>query len=129
MPRPIWPPEFPGIPLRGDYSRGVANNIMRSAPDAGPSKIRLSAGRKPATETVSLLFRSSEQYRAFENWFHDKKSGLAGGAMCFEWKDVMTGKAVVARLAPRSDDAFFSVSPYEKTIDVWTVTLTLEIMP
>lgn len=129
MPRPIWPPEFPSIPLRGNYSRGIANDIMRSAPQAGPSKIRLSAGKKPALETVSLLFRSSAQYKAFENWFHDKHSGLAGGAMCFEWKDVMTGSTVVARLAPQSDDTFFSVSLFERTVDVWTVTLTLEILP
>ena len=129
MARPIWPPQFPAIPLRGDSSGGVENNIVRSKPAAGPVKVRLSAGKKPHVETVSLLFRSSAQYKAFEDWFHDKRSGLAGGAMCFEWKDVMTGQTVAARLAPKSDEAFFSVSPFEKTLDAWVVTLNLEILP
>ena len=129
MARPIWPPQFPKIPLRGDYSRGVANNIVRSQPDAGPVKLRLSAGKKPHVESVSLLFRSSALYKDFESWFLDKRSGLAGGAMCFEWKDVMTGETVVARLAPRSDEAYFSVSPFEKTLDAWIVSLSLEILP
>ena len=129
MPRSIWPPSFPQIPLVDGYAENQANNTRSAKTDAGPSKVRLKAGTAPDHISATILFDGYEQYQDFHAWFNNKTTGLAGGVMCFDYMHPLTGKTLTIRLAPMSDDSFFSAAPYRNAASVWAVTLNMEIMP
>lgn len=128
MPRPVWPPSFPRIPLAAGYAEGVANNIRRTQPSAGPAKVRLKAGTAPDVTTATLLFSGYAQYRDFWSWFNDRKNGLAKGAKCFDYTHPLSGETLTIRLAAASDDNFYAAAPFQGTTH-WAVSLTMEVMP
>ena len=124
---PVWPPSIDSTPLADGYSEGFPNNTTRSQPDAGPAKVRLSAGMRPARFSASWLFRTYADLQVFRAWVNNRTTGLAGGVRSFEWTHPITRQALRMRFVPAGEESLFSATPVGAR--AWRVDAQFEVMP
>lgn len=96
MANPVWPLTLPQAPLAGSYSETGDGNVVRSAPELGPPKVRKRYSRELVTYQISLILTDAQR-AAFLTFY----SGAAqGGAQWFDWIDFATQALQSYRFVP-----------------------------
>lgn len=116
----VWPLTLPQTP-QSDYSESAGLNILRTPMDAGPAKMRLRS-RKPKNLTVSFHM-SSTQVETLETFVYDTIKGVAR----FEFTHPRLLDTVEVRIVPQGSGDLFSIA--YMLPDLWTISMTLEVMP
>lgn len=110
-------PQTPNI----DYTETGGVNIVRTAMDAGPAKMRR-RGNKP--QTLNMTFTMSDsQVVLFEDFV---KNTLRGTAR-FGFTHPRTGSVIEARLIPQSNGELYTIS-YINPVR-YNVSLQMEVLP
>ena len=149
-----WPATLPG-PQLDDISVSRQDNLIRSAMDIGPGKVRRRFTAVQQYYKLNWLL-DSDQLAEFEYFFG---SVLAGGALSFAWPSPFRTKALPGLLDPQGDGTVPAYTdrhlfrrarfrgPYERKrlsqdrfleevvssairiISLWQVTAELEVWP
>jgi hypothetical protein len=119
---PSWPTanNFPQSPQKG-FTESIGQNIIRSAMDAGPAKMR-NRGKRPNTMDLSFILTTA-QTTTLENFI---KNTLFGTKR-FSFPHPRTGSTVEVRIVPSGDGEFFKLQYLAP--GYWNTSLKLEILP
>jgi hypothetical protein len=116
----VWPPSLPQKPLT-NYSETTGVMVLRTAPDAGPSKQRR---RSQRLDTMSVQYNlSTAQVETLRSFIQD----TLRGTIRFGFTHPRTNQVVEVRVVPQSDGAMFTTSYVLP--ELWAVSLQLEILP
>ncbi len=116
----VWPPSLPQMPLN-NYSENAGAIIIRTQPDAGPSKMRR-RGQRPDQLSVQYNM-STAQVETLRDFILDTLRGTTR----FGYTHPRTGLIVEARVVPQGDGQLFTVAYLLP--DYWQVSLQLEVLP
>ena len=116
----IWPSTLPQKP-KTDYSESSGVLLLRTSVDAGPAKLRR-RGQRPDMLNVAFTM-STEQVETLTVFIKDTLKGVTR----FGFPHPRLGTVIEARIVPQQDGGLYNVSYVLP--DLWTVTLTLEVLP
>ncbi len=116
----IWPSTLPQKP-KTDYSESSGALILRTSMDSGPAKMRR-RGQRPDNLSVTYML-SSEQVSTLETFVKDSLKGTTR----FGYPHPRLETVVEARIVPQQDGGLYSINYVLP--DLWSVSLTLEILP
>lgn len=115
---PDWPATLPqSLEIEG-YTQSPADVLLRTAPDAGPAKVRrrFTAGIEPVKGKIMV---TSTQLGYFRTFFD---TTLFNGSLRFNWKDPITAAAKELRFTKQP-----SWTPLGGTM--YLINMDLEILP
>ncbi|EWY36780.1 hypothetical protein N825_25435 [Skermanella stibiiresistens SB22] len=95
-----WPAYLPAFPLREGYGEQLGRNVIRSAMDSGPAKLRRRGSAAPDPVALVLLL-TTEQVTTFETFF---RATLKDGTERFAWTDPRQGVAREYRFTADAPD-------------------------
>ena len=116
---PTWPPSLPQQVQVG-YTEILGVNVLRTATDAGPAKMRL-RGRKPPSLKVSFVMTSSQVATLItfiENTIF--------GTYRFNFTHPRTQATVAVRIIPTQENEFFTLTNIAE--GYYNVGMTLEVV-
>jgi hypothetical protein len=117
---PSWPSApFPQNPQRG-YQETIGTNIIRSAMDAGPAKMRF-RGRRPTTMALKFLLTNTE-VDTLQNFIDNTLYGVRR----FNFTHPRTKTTVECRLIPQGEGQFFTLDYVAP--DYYMANLQFEIL-
>jgi hypothetical protein len=122
MPIPAWPTtnNFPQVPQKG-FSESVGLNVIRSATDSGPAKMRR---RGLAVSTMDLSFiLTTAQCADLENFINNTLYGVKR----FSFPHPRTAATVEARIVPSGEGEFFKLQYLAP--GYWQTSMKFEILP
>lgn len=121
MPIPAWSAQaLPQVPQKG-FSESIGVNIIRSATDSGPAKMRR---RGTGVSTMDLSFiLTTAQCTTLENFI---KNTLLGTKR-FSFPHPRTGTTVEVRIVPSGEGEFFKLQYLAP--GYWNTSLKFEILP
>lgn len=122
MPIPAWPTNnnFPQVPQKG-FTESVGLNVVRSATDSGPAKMRR---RGLAVSTMDLSFiLTTAQTIELENFVNNTIKGVKR----FSFPHPRTYTTVEARIVPSGEGEFFKLQYLAP--GYWQTSMKFEILP
>jgi hypothetical protein len=122
MPIPAWPTtnSFPQVPQKG-FSESIGLNVIRSATDSGPAKMRR---RGLSVNTMDLSFiLTTAQTQDLENFINNTLYGVKR----FSFPHPRTATTVEARIVPSGEGEFFKLQYLAP--GYWQTSLKFEILP
>jgi hypothetical protein len=117
---PNWPTGLPQSPQKG-FKESIGQNIIRSAMDAGPAKMR-NRGKRPNTMDLSFILTTA-QTTILENFI---KTDLAG-VKRFSFPHPRTASIVEARIVPQGEGEFYGLEYLAP--GYWKTSLKFEVLP
>ena len=119
---PSWPTanNFPQSPQKG-FTESIGQNIIRSAMDAGPAKMR-NRGKLPTTMDLSFILTTA-QTTTLETFIKDTLAGVKR----FNFTHPRTAATVEARIVPQGEGDFFNLQYLAP--GYWKTNLKFEILP
>lgn len=116
----VWPVSLPQKP-RQDYGEDFGVLVLRSPMDKGPAKQRR-VGARPDVMRVSF-YLTTAQVVTLRTFIADTLKGTAR----FGFPHPRTDVQVETRIVPQDGGKMFDLAYFAP--DLWTVVLTLEILP
>ena len=118
---PAWSAQaLPQVPQKG-FTESIAVNVIRSAMDAGPAKMRR---RSKGVNTMDLSFMlTTAQTTTLENFINNTLLGTKR----FSFPHPRTGTTVEVRIVPSGDGEFFKLQYLAP--GYWNTSLKFEILP
>jgi len=113
-----WPLTLPASPLAESYAETAPDNVIRSAADQGPAKLRRRT--TAAVRNLRLAYVLSAGQTEILDGFY--LADLKGGTLPFQQAHPRTGDAAVMRFKAPPDYASLNGGYFR-------VTLELEILP
>jgi hypothetical protein len=83
---PTWPATLPEKPIINGSSVEDETNVIGSSADVGIGQARRRYTGQGQFATYSFRMTQT-QLEAFDDWFHDDATGLAGGVLPYTWED------------------------------------------
>lgn len=122
MPIPAWPTtnNFPQVPQKG-FSESVGLNVIRSATDSGPAKMRR-RGLTVSTMDLSFILTTA-QCADLENFINNTLYGVKR----FSFPHPRTAATVEARIVPSGEGEFFKLQYLAP--GYWQTSMKFEILP
>lgn len=116
-----WPISLPTTPTVASYSESSGVNILRTAMDAGPAKMRY-RGKRPDILNCAFIM-TKEQVATLATFVNTTISGVKR----FNFTHPRTGSSVEVRLIPTDADQLYTVGAIKG--DTFNVAMQLEVMP
>ena len=125
-----WPVGLPQSPQRSGFSRGLANNAMRTTMESGPAKVRRRSSSNPCSLTATYILKDRmvcplggvvNQKALFEDFY-----AIVDCAMSFWVPDPEDStRYILVRIMADADERGVSMTPL--ALHLWSVTLKLEV--
>lgn len=114
-----WPATLPQSPLARSYQEVPPNNLLRTAMDVGPDKIRKRTTSEVRRFSFSMFFTQA-QIEILDDFV---QSTISGGVDSFTWKNHRTDDAATVRLV--------GIPSYRELGggNFYTVGMTIEELP
>lgn len=113
-----WPATLPQNPQHEGYSEGYEDNVIRSAPDKGPSKTRPRFTRLRKTKSLSFMLTDAQK-ATFDTFFESIK----GGALPYNWADPISGAPIVVLVRDKLE------GPSRIAKNAWKISFSVEVLP
>lgn len=113
----LFPPGLPPLKVVNGVSGTAANNVIRTAMDTGPAKVRRRSTAAPSTRRLSHPKYTLAQLRTFLAFYRDTE------ALPFEMYDPISGEVQMHR---------FTAPPTYASVDVpdrFSIQVEMEILP
>lgn len=117
-----WPIDLPG--QFADIEEQPESNVVRTATDVGPAKLRRRFTAKVKRYSMPVEF-NGEQKKLFDTFY---QTTLKDGTLPFEWEDPTDDSTVEFRF--RSEPRLrMEVGARDSDLRIWTGVLELEKLP